>query len=456
MPNIKVKLGNNYQTRTLDGKQYMVFPGVIINEGVLNGMFYSAEELQKLPEQWNGKPIVIDHPEQFNANTPDVVERSQVGTLFNSVFENGKIKSEFWIDKNKLSAKFPKLYQKLLNGGMFEVSTGLYCEQSDVQGVFNGTSYKQIAQNLVAEHLAILPDLEGACSIKDGCGFPRWNKKSGIKNEKSFREISDQLRELLSAKYGEWLNMPGEGVDRYFGLEAVYKNSVVYFLEEKGKLNFYKLGYSMNKDIVSLNEEEPVKVIPELSYKEARNMSENCCPERVKALIKNKQTSFVKTDEEWLSQLNESQIEKIENSIAEEEFQRTAPPVPKKIDNREKLFESEFVSAELKAEIKAGLEMLQEKKKGLVQSILSAKNNEFSEEELNSKEISELEKLEKLTVKEEEESAPVQNKFAGAEGNREREATVNQKQRKEEEDDDIPRLTISTINWGRSEKKEVN
>lgn len=185
-------------------------------------------------------------------------------------------------------------------------------------------------------------------------------------------------------------------------------------------------------------------------------MSENCCPERVKALIKNKQTSFVKTDEEWLSQLNESQIEKIENSIAEEEFQRTAPPVPKKIDNREKLFESEFVSAELKAEIKAGLEMLQEKKKGLVQSILSAKNNEFSEEELNSKEISELEKLEKLTVKEEEESAPVQNKFAGAEGNREREATVNQKQRKEEEDDDIPRLTISTINWGRSEKKEVN
>jgi hypothetical protein len=42
--------------------------------------------------------------------------------------------------------------------------------------VFNGVKYEGIARNLRPDHLAILPDDKGACSLEDGCGVNNTSK----------------------------------------------------------------------------------------------------------------------------------------------------------------------------------------------------------------------------------------------------------------------------------------
>jgi hypothetical protein len=52
-----------------------------------------------------------------------------------------------------------------------EVSTGLFADCVMDKGSWNGESYEYVAQNIRADHLAILPDSDGACSVKDGAGL---------------------------------------------------------------------------------------------------------------------------------------------------------------------------------------------------------------------------------------------------------------------------------------------
>jgi hypothetical protein len=44
-------------------------------------------------------------------------------------------------------------------------------------GEFNGKKYESVARNMIADHLALLPNDEGACNWKDGCGI-RANKRN--------------------------------------------------------------------------------------------------------------------------------------------------------------------------------------------------------------------------------------------------------------------------------------
>ena len=59
-----------------------------------------------------------------------------------------------------------------------EVSTGLFTENVQANGVFGGKAYHAIATNYRPDHLAILPDQIGACSIEDGAGLLRVNVKN--------------------------------------------------------------------------------------------------------------------------------------------------------------------------------------------------------------------------------------------------------------------------------------
>ena len=51
---------------TLEGREHLVVPMVMMVEGVLDGsngpLFYPAEEMAKLPQGWNEKPVVVQHP----------------------------------------------------------------------------------------------------------------------------------------------------------------------------------------------------------------------------------------------------------------------------------------------------------------------------------------------------------------------------------------------------------
>lgn len=183
-----VSTGDICRTEILDGREYRVFPVVLIVDNVvMNGLLYPAEELESFAESWNGIPIPLYHPEDeagdfLSANIPAVLEKWTMGRLFNVVHEGGRLKGEMWIDVAKCQVNEPMqaALDRLESGMPTEVSTGLYCEVELTNGRMNGVPYDGIARNIHPDHLALLPEQEGACNWKDGCGVPRVNAKEPV------------------------------------------------------------------------------------------------------------------------------------------------------------------------------------------------------------------------------------------------------------------------------------
>ena len=118
----------------LEGKEYLVVPMVMLTEGVHGGssgpLYYPKEELEKLPVVWNHKPVVVYHPVKngrpASACDPDVIEKSKVGIILNSIYEDGKLKAEAWLDVEKLRKVDKRVVDFIQSGQMVEVSTGVF------------------------------------------------------------------------------------------------------------------------------------------------------------------------------------------------------------------------------------------------------------------------------------------------------------------------------------------
>lgn len=176
MENFTSNFRGNTSTEILHGRRHRVVPVSMIVPGVLNGslgpLLYPSDEIARNPEAWNGIPIVVDHPRrngQFvSARLPGV---SSVGTVRNArIDKRGRLVAEGWFDVLKAKAADHRILQSLDAGKPVELSTGLFCDNSPSEGVYNGKAYKFIAKNYRPDHLAILLDDVGACSILDGCG----------------------------------------------------------------------------------------------------------------------------------------------------------------------------------------------------------------------------------------------------------------------------------------------
>lgn len=153
-------------TGQLRGKDYYILESTIIVEGVLNGLLYPKSEISKFIDAWNGCPTTRKHPKINNkpvsANIPLVLDNTQIGFIFNTRMDGNKLLTDVWIEKEKYTDEIKNAT---------EVSTGLFLEAKEEQGTFNGVEYKGIAINYRPDHLAILPDEEGACSNEDGCNL---------------------------------------------------------------------------------------------------------------------------------------------------------------------------------------------------------------------------------------------------------------------------------------------
>jgi len=155
-------------------KDHMVFPVVAARAQVMNDLYYPPEELQMSAVGWNGTPLVVNHPgdvtNSFSANSPSVLDKYQIGKMFNVTYEQDKLKGELWLNIEDAQKKgFGDLVDRLKNKESIEVSTGLYSKVTNKQGTHNGENYKGSVYNILPDHLAILPDTVGACSVADGC-----------------------------------------------------------------------------------------------------------------------------------------------------------------------------------------------------------------------------------------------------------------------------------------------
>ena len=168
------------EIKTFDGHDNLVIPVVAALESVMNGLLYTKNEMIKSIQSWNGAPVTVNHPTtdegvNISANSPSAMEKFNIGHFFNVVYDAG-IKGEIWINIEKANKKgFSNIVETFKSGGLMEVSTGLLCEVKHESGIFNNVEYGGIVHTILPDHLALLPNEVGACSIKDGCGAMRTN-----------------------------------------------------------------------------------------------------------------------------------------------------------------------------------------------------------------------------------------------------------------------------------------
>jgi len=445
--------GELNRKETMDGVEYMVVPAVAIVEGVLHPSNAPAPELAlaaefgKYPAGWNGRPVVVDHPEnaegdKVSANSPDVFESSVIGFLFNTRVEDKRLKTEAWVNAEKakrLGGNSEIVVNKLDAGEMVEVSVGAYVSLDPHAGMFEGERYNGVWRDVVPDHLALLsPGKIGASSIADGAGAPRLNSLKACELNVSLLTGEADLKTLIaepSVFSRVWTAMGSlfrssqeiSDADRRAAIQSAldvedteyYWNYVVavfsdYFIYETGD-GLFQRGYDISGDgTVSLGQEK-IRVRPETSFVPVKTNEEvglmpNDRKDLVDALITNKQ--FTEDDREWLLGLEDTQFEKIAK-ISEEATKKAVTPEPpkepvkkepaaavkkepeiKKPTTAEEFLES--APPEIRNVLQLGQRTLSEKRSSLIASIKTNKRNAYSDEDFETMGLEALEKLAKL------------------------------------------------------------
>jgi len=126
----------------------------------------------------NFRPVVMGHPkisgDYVSANSPDVLQDYQFGFMFNSVFDDGRVKVEAWLDPIRAKEVGPaaeNVIVRLQAGENVEVSEGNAVLAIKEDGIFNGKEYGIRWISAVSDHLAMLDvGKTGACNNEMGCG----------------------------------------------------------------------------------------------------------------------------------------------------------------------------------------------------------------------------------------------------------------------------------------------
>jgi len=164
-----------YRERILDGETFWIVPGVILRaDTVMNGALVPVEEME-LDFIWNGRPVTLYHPDGWEGANVPAPNVPVVGNFFNAEWdaENQRVKGEFWlkVDKLRKSDVGRDVMLNIEKGNPLNVSTGYYAEFELQEGEVKGKHYSVIHRNLRPDHIAILLAETGACSLSDGCGL---------------------------------------------------------------------------------------------------------------------------------------------------------------------------------------------------------------------------------------------------------------------------------------------
>ena len=197
------------QTREIThaGRSYLVAPVVALREGVLNGVLVEAVEFAKYPEAWMGRPCPISHPQldgkYISANWPDVWANDVPGHFWNVEADGDKLRGEIWIDLEKaerIGERAMQIVTRLRANQPIEVSTGYFCDTDETPGLWKGVAYSGIARNIRPDHLALLPDEIGACTL--GGRLRHTQSQYGGQHERGTRSASRERRGLVSTILG--------------------------------------------------------------------------------------------------------------------------------------------------------------------------------------------------------------------------------------------------------------
>lgn len=238
----------------LNNREHLVVEATLLVPGVLSGnrgpILYTHEEVGKDVSIWNGVPIVLRHPykngQPITARQPSVLNAVGMGTVLNARMEDGKLRADLWFDIENSKKVDAETFKRIENGQVEELSTGLFAQSKETEpSEFGGKSYSLMAINLKADHLAILPDEIGACSINDGCGV---NNSTDIPEE-DCNVVNASMRDggREEDEFGFTVNaeLPkGRKLNKPFRTPSSKKKFGVYTKNDKGNVVLVRFGDS--------------------------------------------------------------------------------------------------------------------------------------------------------------------------------------------------------------------
>ena len=173
-------------TQIIDGKEHIVINDVvpIVDDIVMNGIFYPSDEINKSYMTLNDNLMPLDHPrinnENVSALNPQAINNYYIGAWGRNVRKVGdKVLMDAYIDRKfaESTEKGRMLVNRLddmmsgKNTTPIHVSTGLTYQADHQSGTSKGKRYSSIARNMKFDHVAILTDKQGAATPEDGVGI---------------------------------------------------------------------------------------------------------------------------------------------------------------------------------------------------------------------------------------------------------------------------------------------
>ncbi|PUB51560.1 DUF2213 domain-containing protein [Enterobacter sp. OLF] len=295
---------SNISTTTINGQEHYVIRGAvpIVDDIVMNGGLYPAEEINNSYQTMERKLMPIGHPmvngKYVSANDPQAVNDYYAGAWAQNVSKaNDKVVMDVYVNKAVADTKpdGKRLIQRLddmisgNNADPIHVSTGLLLNKEQKAGESKQKKYSWVAHNMQFDHIAILLDEPGAGTPDEGVGMfvnadgqeadveatslidAANSMKEGLLNkvkfffahnsDASFDEIYQMLREAIRAPSGS---------DVYRYVVTVWPDKFIY--EEGSKL--FQQKYLIDDSEVTLVG-EPVEVVRKPTEYEIKTNGEN-------------------------------------------------------------------------------------------------------------------------------------------------------------------------------------
>ncbi|EPS5313685.1 TPA: DUF2213 domain-containing protein [Escherichia coli] len=177
---------SNISTTTINGQEHYVIRGVvpIVDDIVMNGGLYPAEEINKSFKTMERKLMPIGHPmvngKYVHSTDPEALNTYYAGAWAQNVSKaNDKVVMDVYVNKAMADTKpdGKRLIQRLddmMSGENIDpihVSTGLLLNKEQRAGESKGKKHSWVAHNLDFEHTAILLDEPGAGTPDEGVGM---------------------------------------------------------------------------------------------------------------------------------------------------------------------------------------------------------------------------------------------------------------------------------------------
>lgn len=168
-------------------------PVTMMVEGVHHGsrgaIFWPAHVLRENAHKWQNAPVVIDHPyKDGQAVSVQETPERVIGRVIAPQYDQRK---RGITGRVQVSANNPNLSQLQRTK---EVSVGVFSEDTESYGVKDGMAYRAAAITMEPDHLALLPEGQGACSWTDGCG---------IRNNSLLQEFAAQAAQFMINQVNE-------------------------------------------------------------------------------------------------------------------------------------------------------------------------------------------------------------------------------------------------------------